>query len=387
MNVLSYFTRALVLVAAFTETSGDLPVDQLLTNGKAAWKSLRFQEAFDHFDKAVRLAPDNPDAYYGRAQATLGLKRFDNAAEDFTTAIKLRPTILGAHRNRAMIRFYKGDIDGTLSDYAEAIAIDPNDHVAFKNRSLVFIVLGKADKALADANEAVRLRPDDVQAYARRSHAYFLKGQLDLSAADANEAIRRDSKCPWGFERRAFIRLREGNVLAAIEDATKALEREGGDSEMYAVRASGYARLRRHEEASDDWRRFTTAQRFDFDLLVRNWARRSLDESDLSGASILSSAILERKPYDFEAFSIRGRARLAADQIDDAIADLSRAIRIGNDGTGEALATAHEARGKAYEASERLAEARLDFDEAERLRAEVKPSAGNMSESSAKSFQ
>ena len=54
--------------------------------------------------------------------------------EDFSEAIRLRPDDPDAFVNRANVRYRNEDLEGALQDYTEAIRLRPSDAAAFGNR-------------------------------------------------------------------------------------------------------------------------------------------------------------------------------------------------------------------------------------------------------------
>ncbi len=69
-------------------------------------------EAIEDFQEAIRINPDEADAFAWRGYAKIDLKQYQEAIEDFTRAIKINPDYAFA---------YHGDAKASLEQYQEAI--------------------------------------------------------------------------------------------------------------------------------------------------------------------------------------------------------------------------------------------------------------------------
>ena len=58
----------------------------------------------------------------------------NGALQDYTEAIRLEPDNADAFLNRGIARADKGDVDGALQDYTEAIRLKPDDAEANRRR-------------------------------------------------------------------------------------------------------------------------------------------------------------------------------------------------------------------------------------------------------------
>ena len=74
--------------------------------------------AITHFNEAIRLDPDFPEAYNNRGIAHRD--QDDKAIADFTEAIRLRPDYANAYSNRSRAYGAKGDKAKAEADFAKA---------------------------------------------------------------------------------------------------------------------------------------------------------------------------------------------------------------------------------------------------------------------------
>ena len=112
------------------------------------------EEAIYHCNEAIRLYPDNGDAYNNRGVAYHQLGQYQRAIGDYNKAIRIRP------------------------DYADA----------YYNRGLTFTKLGQYQLAFDDFNLTIRLKPNDTDALYNRGVIYLNHGYRELGCYDAQKA-------------------------------------------------------------------------------------------------------------------------------------------------------------------------------------------------------
>lgn len=134
----------------------------LLRAGKA-------QQAFTHFNQAVKLKPYYADAYSNRGNLYSQMGKSQKAMADFNQALKLRPHA-DAYFNRANEKVKAGNLQAAIQDYTESIGLKPSAD-AFTNRAFAYLRLQQVDNAKADLQKAFQQNPNFAQ-------AYFLKGMM-----------------------------------------------------------------------------------------------------------------------------------------------------------------------------------------------------------------
>jgi len=163
----------------------------------------RFSEAVEHARTAVKLDPEQGDAYAVLGITLAGMGEFDEARRQCEKAIRLRP-------NNAEVRWYLGRILDQQGSYEEAIdalrkAIDltPKDYRIHKALGAVYLHRGQKGgpksvddfvTALREYDIAIRLNPSDPE-------SLFGSGQVIETAAIANAELQiGTTKAPATFE-------------------------------------------------------------------------------------------------------------------------------------------------------------------------------------------
>ena len=115
--------------------------------------------AIASFSDAIRLHPQYPNGWWGRADAYNQRREYDAAIADYTEALKLLPNDAEFLNNRAMARFDKRDLDAALADAEAAIKADPKSAPAYDTRAQILAVKGEFARAVADYDQALRIAP------------------------------------------------------------------------------------------------------------------------------------------------------------------------------------------------------------------------------------
>jgi tetratricopeptide (TPR) repeat protein len=166
------------------------------------------------FNGAAHAQSEDSNFYYQRGLANRDQDQ-DQAFADFNEAIRLDPQNANAYVGRGSVRFD----GGSRADYTEAIRIDPTNVEAYLRRSWVV----SPQEALADLDQAIRLAPRDAGILGVRSSVNWDLGNHAQAFRDADESLRLDpSDARMWFTRGQFHR-RAGNTAQAEADFAQAL--------------------------------------------------------------------------------------------------------------------------------------------------------------------
>lgn len=94
-----------------------------------------YKGAMEDYTKAIKLEPNNYDAYLGRGKVGRLLKDYNNSIKDYTKAIELNPNDYKGYAGRGTSKFELKDYTGSIDDCTKAIEINPNCDWAYLYRS------------------------------------------------------------------------------------------------------------------------------------------------------------------------------------------------------------------------------------------------------------
>src|SRR5215469_10046479 len=98
------------------------------------------------------------------------------AIADYNEAIRINPDDADAFYRRGNAWREMGDNARAIADYDEAIRLDPNHASALNNRGAAWLEKGQNDRAVADFSAAIRIDPRDPDYHNNRGDAWQLKG-------------------------------------------------------------------------------------------------------------------------------------------------------------------------------------------------------------------
>jgi tetratricopeptide (TPR) repeat protein len=182
-------------------------VGSLSTGGKVSdAKKAVYDKAIADFSQAIRLDPDNKNAWRERGRGYADKGDYDKAIADCNQAIRLDPEGALAYNSRGLAYYHKKDYDRAMADYNQAIRLDPEDAAAYSNRGLAYIDKKDYDRAIADCSQAIRLDPEGALAYNNRGVAYKDKGDYVRARADYEQALRIDPDLSYARENLEWLR-------------------------------------------------------------------------------------------------------------------------------------------------------------------------------------
>ena len=108
--------------------AGSPEANHQLHRGAQALERRDFQHALAHFDRAIQLSPDFPEAYNQRAVGHYLLEEYADSLADSKRAVKLMPLHFGAWAGMGHSYAHLGDLPRAIEAYERAVEINPHMH-------------------------------------------------------------------------------------------------------------------------------------------------------------------------------------------------------------------------------------------------------------------
>jgi tetratricopeptide (TPR) repeat protein len=246
--------------------------------------------------------------YNNRGQAHSFANADDAALADFSKAVEINPQATPAYSNRGAVYYMKKDYDRALADLDKAISLDQSQFLTFNQRGLVHWSKGNVDAAVADFKKALSLNPPDK---------FKVRIEESLKQIEGGAKFPPDEKKQGALEPNV-VKPPEGplkSVDEAMKDADYAncidvenIGGEGCDSVIATGKFGGSA----------------LAQ-----LYVARGVARDLVAKGADARQDYSSAIALDPGYSY-AYYMRAASFNADKEYDKALADLSKALELGN---------------------------------------------------------
>lgn len=299
-------------------------------------------QALAGWNEIITLAPKDSSAYVSRARLwdTSELVNFDKAFADLAEAIRIDPDNRDAYLVRAGI--YTGNYEGkgptdftkAATDLTEVLRIAPDKNICIY-RGTVYAKLGKIDKAAADFNAAIRLGAEK-EGYSQLAALYLQAGQWDNEAAAYTELIRIDPNTGGYNYYRAETSYHKKDWAKAVADLGVAIpyytgQHDGMAANAIQLRAGAYYHQRDWEKSLADFNRLADASPTDWQgRMGAAWIYATCpDEKFRDGAKAirLASQLCEINHWgDHDDIDILAAAYAEAGKWDDAIATEQKAI-------------------------------------------------------------
>jgi tetratricopeptide (TPR) repeat protein len=285
------------------------------------------------FSTVVATAgPDNPAVLVGRARVynETGVD-IDTALEDLNKAIRLKPDFSEAFRQRGMLyRDHKENKPQALKDFNEAIRLAKGNHEAsnaYESRAESYALWGDKDKALQDYTKAISFNGNGVVfCYLERGKIFSEQEDYASAIADFTQAIRLKPDDADSFFERGEAYWLQDNHRDALKDLNKAIELNAANADYFCFRGLIWAEEEEYEQAIAD---FTESINLDPEdgtaFYERGMAYMAME--DYTTAIDNFNEALQRDPDDNGFILQRGIALYFNDEYDRAIKDFTRVIQ------------------------------------------------------------
>jgi tetratricopeptide (TPR) repeat protein len=125
----------------------------------------RLTEAVEHYEKAIRLKPNFPDAHSNLGAALERLGKKEEAKAHFEEALRLAPANKQAAAHMGELFDEHGEVSAAVTRYTEMLRTDPNNAVTHFKLGRCLALLGRSAEAQEQYAEALRLQPDFADAH------------------------------------------------------------------------------------------------------------------------------------------------------------------------------------------------------------------------------
>jgi len=179
----------------------------------------KFQEAFDSFQRAMKLDPNFARAYTGMAAMAQNLGRPSDAVAYMKLAMEHmdRMTERERYRNRGLYYRTTGDWQNCVQEYTQLVTRYPADRVGQNNLSICYTQLRNAPKALEAAQHAVQIVPKGVGPLLNLAFISAFAGDFAASEKEGRLALSISPSAAQGYLVLAEAQLGQGQIDKAAE--------------------------------------------------------------------------------------------------------------------------------------------------------------------------
>ena len=270
-------------------------------------------------NQAIKIDPENMDAFRVRAAYYLKNDQTDEAVEDINSWLDSADGSTANYIAVARSLMSMGDkFDEKLQSAAvqiidKAIAHDPENAIPHTVRAQIHVIAENLDEAITDASNAIKLDEKNIGALLLRATIYSEKQKLDEALEDINQVLELEPLLVQGIQMRGMILSQQENFSEAIEDIRLLAESDTSNQFLQRQLAMLYnadEQPRKAIEIYDKLLKYNTED---------NWEGKS---------NTKKMVFISRRAAGLRG---RGDARLSTGEHELAVEDYDEALKLGEE--------------------------------------------------------
>jgi tetratricopeptide (TPR) repeat protein len=208
-----------------TFTAGSLEAAREYSVAQDLGNADRYEEAIEHYKRAVALDPNFGRAYSGWASIEGKLGRLDAAESLYQKAFTLLDRMTERERYRTQGAYFmqiKGDNEKGIENYSALVEKYPADGAGHNNLAVAYFGTRQFQKALEEGRTLLQIYPRSVlYTYNYALYAMYA-GDFATAAREAQRALRLNPNTPKAYLALAVSALASGNLQEARASYQKA---------------------------------------------------------------------------------------------------------------------------------------------------------------------
>jgi len=284
-------------------------------------------DAVASYDRALALAPNSTEAWYGRGMTLLATGRLQEAVASFDRVIAAKPDFTQVHLLRAKLLTDLGRHDAALDGVDRLLAIMPGLAEAWLGRSNILFERKRHEEALSAVERALALKPDLAEAWHGHGNVFNELKRYDEALAAYDKALALNPNFAGAWHGRGNVLNELNRHHEALGAYDKALALAPALAEAWLGRGNVLNVLRASEEALMAFDRALAL----IPSLAEAWLGRGNGLCDLhryDQALIAYDKSLSFNPDLAEAWFGRGNIFVQLKQLDKALDTYDRALRL-----------------------------------------------------------
>jgi len=192
--------------------------------GAALQSDNRFDEAIEHYRRAVAFKADYAPAYSNMGAALRAEGRLSDAVTAYEHALAIQPDEGEAHYNLANALQDQGKPGEAIEHFRRALRLRPDSADVHNNLGIALAATGRSGEAVTEFREAVRLDADSSQAHRNLGDALASQGMRAEAVDHLRRAVALDPRDGEARYDLGSILLEAGRFAEAAEQFRTALQ-------------------------------------------------------------------------------------------------------------------------------------------------------------------
>lgn len=198
--------------------------DIYFTRGVMCLQQDKFSGGIENFKNAIKVKPDDYEAYNNLGWAQMGEERLDSAIESYNKAIEIKPNYATAYNNLGEALRASGDLDSAIKSLKKAIELKPDYSSAHSNLGVAFTEKGDLNAAITSYERALIINPDDFETNYNLGIAFAKNDNSDRALELYKKVIHIRPDFADAYKNVAEIFQARGDIEAALEHYKKAIQ-------------------------------------------------------------------------------------------------------------------------------------------------------------------
>jgi tetratricopeptide (TPR) repeat protein len=169
-------------------------VQKLIDSGIEKYSQEDYKGSIIDYTAAIKLAPNQIELYYYRAESYQRMKNYKSALADLATALKIEPKNVYYNYHRALVKQEMGDLKGAIADMTVYLnGAKPEDSKGLYSwRGGLYQKVGDHQKAIADFTVDIKLQGPSFSAdiHRLRADSYLVLKNKPAAIKDLQTAIQ-----------------------------------------------------------------------------------------------------------------------------------------------------------------------------------------------------
>src|SRR5581483_1226741 len=317
--------------------------------------------AIGETQKAISLAPNDPESYLNLALLQMRTSQFDGAEANFKKAVQLEPHALNAQL--ALGAFYqaRGRFPEAEQQFRETIQIAPSNAdpraalarlymvegkkteaeeflkqskrdladnaVGYRMLGDFYFANGDIDKATAEYSSVFKDHPKDTQVKKNYIQLLILKNRLDEARKLNDEILKGNANDEEALDYRGQIQLRDGHAYDASQTLQSILKNDPDNGVVHYHLGSAFNELGDLARAEDEWRN-AVRLRPELTEAHRALAAVALRKGEMDLLVQSANEIISRQPASPDGYALRAVAFVNRKDFSKAEDDVRKAMEV-----------------------------------------------------------
>ena len=289
-------------------------------------KMQRYDEAVEHYKRAIELRSNFVDAHFNLGFAFFLQNRPDEAIEQYHNVLRLRKNYGRIHYHLANALAKKKQLDKAIEHYNKALQRRPHDSEAHNNLALALVKKEKINEAIEHYNKSLELKPDSPEVFGNLANALLKQEKFDQAVMQYKKALALKPDFAEAQYNFANVLRIKGRLHEAVNRYNEALKLTPNDADVHYNLGLTLAELNRYSEAVDCYK--TVIQlRPDFAKARYSLGIALVNQGKLDQAIKHFRQVLRLHPEDAEMHCNLGVLLVRKGRIDEAIEEFRTALR------------------------------------------------------------